>query len=304
MNKLEKKKKKVIHLTIILIIFAFGLTAYLVISDISARESTKKVDLSTPENTLHSLEDALFKNSYVMLDKIFYEDRYTSIFGELFFNKIIAVRYGYSNESELNQKRIITSLDFPKITQGKLKYLTNDVAIAILMIDEIVEPNDITAPTKNLLNVAFLIQKFDNEWKITKLYDFMTIDSNFLEIKDFNLHYLNNNFFVELDKIPLQENGESTLLYNFALDIQNISVVYEDKTLCTLGIENVHVYSGTHEFELIPEHLHNPDRLTISGTCDYSSIITDNPEDKYLLYIIISTKKQEYVIRYYGDLLL
>lgn len=298
------KKKRVISFTIILIVFAFFLTSYLVISDIVAKENEHSVNLETPESTMKSLENALFKNSYLMLDKIFYESQYTSVFGELFFDKIVSVRYGYSNDSDLNQQRIITSLDFPKITEGKLKYLTKDAAIAIMMIDEVIEPDNVIAPKKNLLNVAFLIQRFKGEWKITKLYDFMTLESSFLEIKDFNIHYLNKNFYLALKHVDYGDFRESTALYNLALQIENISVMYNNKELCSFGPEAVQVFYRDHEFELRNDQLKNPDTLTISGSCDYSSIINGDSRDKYLLYIVITTKEQEFLVRYYGDLLL
>jgi hypothetical protein len=304
MKNHEKKQKRVLLFTILLIILTLFFTFYLVINDIASKQKEIEVDLSTPEATVASLEGALFKNSYIMLDKIFYENRYSTIFGELFFDKIVSVRFGYSNDSTLNQQRIITSLDFPKIKEGELKYLTDNAAIAIMMIDEVIEPNNIAAPVKNILNVAFLIQKFNGEWKITKLYDFVSIDSDFLEVKDFNLHYLDNRFYLALNHVDYGGFTESTVLYNIALQIQNISVIYEDEVLCSFGPESIRIFLRDHEFKLRNDQLNNPDKLTITGTCDYSKIITNDPEDKYLLYIVIKTKEQEFLVRYYGDLLL
>lgn len=302
----DNNQRKIIFLTIILVVLALSFTFYIVLKDISESSKLNEVDLASPETLIESLNTAVAKRSYLMLDEIFDENHYSSIFGELFFDKMVEISFGFSDNSEITKKRIVTSNDFPNVKKGEIKYLTDYLATAILIVDEVnTKPdssNDLVL--KNALNVAFLMQKFGNQWTITKLYDFMTIDSDYLEIRDFKLHYLDNSFELDLKHKDYLGNIETTVLYNFALSINSIEILSDENVLCNFTRDDISMYQGERVIPLRSDSLKNPDKLLVSGKCDYNSIITGDFEQKYLLYVVINTDQESVLLRYYGDLLL
>jgi hypothetical protein len=302
---MHKDSKRIILASVIIIILGLFFSIYIVLNDISTSKADL-VDLSSPETTISSLQKALEEQSFVMLDRIFEETHYSPVFGELFFGKHTRVRYGFSNDDDVNRKRAVTSLDFKKVEIGKLKMLNEQAGLGLLMIDAINPYPQYDEPEiiKNLLNVAFLIQKRDGEWKITKLYDFIYIDSEFLEVRDFKLHYIDNTFFLELKHKQFEHNIQSTLLYNFALTIERIEIGTDRTILCTLNRSNVRAFGQGIEFKLKDDSLHNPEYLQIEGKCGFDSIITKDTEKKHLIYINIKTSDRIVPLVYYGDLVL
>jgi hypothetical protein len=302
---MHKDSKRIILASVIIIILGLFFSIYIVLNDISTSKADL-VDLSSPETTISSLQKALEEQSFVMLDRIFEETHYSPVFGELLFGKHTRVRYGFSDDDDVNRKRAVTSLDFKKVEIGKLKMLNEQAGLGLLMIDAINPYPQYDEPEiiKNLLNVAFLIQKRDGEWKITKLYDFIYIDSEFLEVRDFKLHYIDNTFFLELKHKQFEHNIQSTLLYNFALTIESIEIGTDRTILCALNRSNVRAFGQGIEFKLKDDSLHNPEYLQIEGKCGFDSIITKDTEKKHLIYINIKTSDRIVPLVYYGDLVL
>ncbi|MFW6231328.1 MAG: hypothetical protein ACOC32_04890, partial [Nanoarchaeota archaeon] len=293
----QRVKKWSLITTAILVVLGLLFTAFLVLYDVVQTRSQYTVDLNTPAMTVASLEKALEQESYIMLDSVFAENHYSSVFGEFFFGKNIKVSYGYSDDKTIKQKRVMTSMDVVEVKKGRLQYLTDEAAIGLLMIEDRESGN-------HLMNAAFLTQKQGDDWIIMKFYDIMMADSSILEVENFKLHYLTNELFIKLRRKELPANRESTMLYNFALSVRNITVRYDDRTLCTLGRDEIRAFKGEHEFMLKNDSLHNPDTLIIEGTCPFSDIVTRDPEQKYLFYITLETKNEDVLIYYYGDLLL
>lgn len=300
---MHKRSKRIILASVFLVILGLFFSVYIVLNDIASSKADT-VDLSSPEHTLLSLQKAIDEESYVMLDQIFEETHYTPVFGELFFGKNVQVSYGFSDDPEISRKRVISDRDFKKIEKGSLKMLTENAGLGLLLINKMnpYPQEDEPEVIKNLLNVAFLIQKKEDQWKLTKLYDFMYLDSDFLEVKDFKLHYIDNSFFLELTHKDFEGNIQSTLLYNFALSIKEIHIKSHTETLCTLNRSNIHAFGQGIEFTLKDDSLHNLDFLDVQGTCAFDKIVTQNPEEKYQLYINIDTGEKVIPLMYYGDL--
>ena len=302
----EKDKRRIIVTSTIFIVITLALTIMLVAKDLASSVAEQKVDLSSPSAMINSLQIAIDKESYVMLDKIFEENHYTSVFGELFFAKNVEVNMGFSDNPEIAQKKVLSIKERSRIIPGRIKYVTDDAATTFLLFDEV---DDYPADEDNriirhLLNAAAVIQRMDGEWRITKLYDFMQTDVDFLEIQDFKLHHLENTLYIQLARPDYEDSIETTILYNFALQVENITVQTDDEILCNLGPQNMLVKNDYAEFELKNDSLHNPDKLIIEGKCDFSQIMSKNIGEKYLIYIILKTDSREYLLRYYGDLIL
>ena len=291
------KKITIVYTTGIIMIFSLIFTFFIVINDISRTLQRHEIDLTTPENTIKTLEYGLKESSFIVLDEVFKENHYSIIFGDLFFNKNISAWYGYSNDPKINRVKTISSKDIFRIQKNNLNYLSENDAIGILVIEEN-NPN-----YKNYFTSVFLMQKLDNEWKITKFYDFAYLNSEFLEVKDFILHHINNEFRLRLAKKNIPGTSETTLLYNFALSLESVTLSYNNELLCNISNENIKIFINDNEIELNEYELKNPNTLLIEDECNFDDIITRDRERKYRIEIMLNTKFQEIPITYYGDLI-
>ncbi|MFW5852571.1 MAG: hypothetical protein ACOCUR_00920, partial [Nanoarchaeota archaeon] len=185
------KKRTIVILSAFLVILGLFLTLFLVITDIASMRRGVDVDLSSPESMVESLQTAINRESFIMLDKIFDENHYTSVFGEMLFGKDIEVSYGFSEHDKINRKKVLTTKDLDKIKKGELKYISDNAAIGFLVFQE-----RFGQETEMLTSIAFLTQKKSDGWKITKMYDFIYSKSDFFEVEDFKLHHIDNSFAI------------------------------------------------------------------------------------------------------------
>ena len=68
-----RRKPKIVVITVLFMIFTLIFTLFIVIKDISTTNKKELIDLSTPETTINSIQDAIEKKSYIMLEEIFIE---------------------------------------------------------------------------------------------------------------------------------------------------------------------------------------------------------------------------------------
>ncbi len=289
-------QKLTLRLTVFLVVIGLFFSIYVVLNDLANLRREYEVDLSSPEKTINSLERAIKLRSYTMLEQIFTETHYSSIFGEFFFGKDIDVWYGYSDDERVSRKKSIESRDIQRIKPKEIKLLTEDLGITAIVIEEQVEekPNYFTAAT--------ILQKSRDGWKISRFYDFIYLESEYLEVKDFILNHINGQFRLRLGKKETDSARESTRLYNFALSLESIEVKYGFETICKIGKENIQVFNRDTEFNLSRNSIYNIDTIKIEDDCPFNEIITRDRDRKYLMYIMLNTKEISIPIKYYGDL--
>ena len=293
----KSRKNRIIWITIIFVVLTLFFTIFLVLNDIANTWKGLEVDLSSPEKTVASLERALRQRSFIMLEEIFNENHYSSIFGEFFFGKDITVWFGYSRDPKVSRTKTISSKDIFRINPYELNYLTEDAALSILVIEE--DINGIT----NYFTAAFLFQRINGDWKITKFYDFIYLESDMIEVKDFILHHINNEFRLRLEKKEIPGALESTILYNFALSIESLELKFGHETLCKLGRESMSIFMRDNKIQLSENNLKNADIIVFENQCNFNDIVSRDRDRKYLIYILIKTRNGEIPIKYYGDLI-
>jgi hypothetical protein len=313
-----KKKKRLLLISSIIIIFSiiFSLMIY------------NQFELSTPNKTIKILEKSLYNENKNSLNSVFLDDSYSSILEHLFFKNHNT--FNYSNNLEINNlsktnfdfqygfpennelsKPIITTYDIKEITKNKIKYFSDNGAITIISLEK----------NNRRLYTGIVLEKFENKWFITRMYDFVIIDSDFFEIKDFSIDFFKKEFMISLDynKENLEKNIATSALFNLYLDIENVTIEFinensynnilttqQNNIICSYSKENINLYNSNNiipKDQIFTNNLFSVDNLIIKGTCDYSKFMSNNLEDKYLLKINFLNKNNSLItIFYYGDL--
>ena len=290
------KHKRTIAITAILVVFGLMFSIYVVLDDLARIRGEYDVDLSSPETTINSLERALKLRSYTMLEKIFMETHYSSVFGEFFFGKDIDVWYGYSDDERVSRKKSIESRDIQRIKPKEIKYLTENIGITVLVVQEEINGK------QNYFTAAVILQESHDGWKISRFYDFMYLESEYFEVRDFILNHINGQFRLRLGKKETEGARESTILYNFALGIESIEIKYGFETICIIDKDDLAVFMRENEVELSRNSIHNIDTIQIESKCGFNEVITRDRDRKYLIYIMLNKKDGAIPIKYYGDL--
>lgn len=279
-------KPKILLLSILLV-FMFGCNRI---------TGEAALDYSSPENLLLALEDALIERDFQALMNIFNDEDYAFVLRDLFFDMEdnATLHYGFPADEEL-RKPIITTNDIEMSIPNRIKYFSDDGALTAIYID--------TERTK--LFTGIVLQRYGDAWKITRMYDFFVFDNPMIDVKTFYLDFFKKlfNVTVMLSDNIRQKGYQTTFLYNTYLLLTRIDVNFHDKTLCSFGKEDVTIFIRNKQIAPEPDNLFMVDELIIVGECDYSSIVSPDLEEKYLLEIIFYLNNGLTIKGYYyGDL--
>lgn len=288
---LEKRGKMLLILILISII---SLSA----SCSMTGNSTRSFD--TPENTLKELRRSINNQNVGGLTKIFIDDDYAFVLRDMFFpltnnsKENVSLEFGFPQDDDL-KKKLVTTNDLKDLIPGRMKMLDDKTAItAVRLKTERIKPF-----------TGVVMQKIDDEWKISRLYDFMVIDSPMIEIDNFDLDFFRKSFnlTLKLDESITKKGYQTTYFFNTYLMLKKIDVVYHGQKLCSLDKEDVKLMSMGQYIKPIEDDLYMIDNLIIDGRCDYSSIVDPSLEQKYLLEIIFWLENNMFIkAYYYGDL--
>ncbi|MFP4190025.1 MAG: hypothetical protein ACLFSL_03225 [Candidatus Woesearchaeota archaeon] len=295
------KEDLVLILTGAFIVIALLLTSFLVLSDLAIVTGQDLRPQNSPENMVEALEYYINNENRAGMDRIFSDDEYSGAFEEIFFGEQVDIYFGFSELDRIRSKNQLSTHDLPSVKKGQLKNLTDEAGLTYLIIE--VERKD---DKNTVLAPATILQKSDQGWVINEIYDFMYMDSEFAEIDDFRVNYLDESVHLSIKDKYMDGLRESTRLYNFAQIVENITISYDDKVLCNIDKSNISGLGEGSTNEITSDTVYNPERITVEGECGLGHIVAEDRNQKYLLKIMMNTKdhiNQTTEILYYGNMI-
>lgn len=293
------KKDIVIISSIVFMIVALMATIFLIASDFAV---VTGMDLRSQDTSLEmskALEHYINNQNKLGIERVFFNREHASAFRDIFFGKEVKVTIGFSDKENIISKNQLSKRDLPSIRKGYMKDLTETAGLTYLIIKEIRDDsnNMITAP-------AVIIQKGKEGWVITEIYDLMYTNSTFVEIQDFRINYLESDFYISLTARYDDKFRESTLLYNFAQLVTNITVSHRGEILCTMDRSHITAEGDGFTSKIRDDRLYNPKQIVIESECDPGSIASIERNKKYTINIDINSQKDSTNIIYYGNMII
>jgi hypothetical protein len=279
-------KKSIILFSIVLLVLSTGC---------NLMTGKSVLEFSQIENVFIAMEDSFNERDFKTFSSLFNDKDYAFILRDLFFRQEdnVTLYYGFPDDEYL-KKPLITTKDLDYTIPGRIKYVDENTALTAIKVK-----------TERLnLFTGVVLQKFDNKWKITRLYDFVVFEDKMMEVGNFYLDFFKSQFNISL---VLSENIrnqglQTTFLYNTYLLIDKIDIDYHNQTLCSFSKEDITMKVRSQIISPDPDNLYMVDEFNIDGKCSYG-IVSPNLEQKYLLDIVFYLKNGIIMHGYYyGDL--
>ncbi len=295
MDHKTKHNLKVLIFTSIILFIGTSLMMYVVIRDVAYVSGHRHFSLDDKQDLMDGLEYSINTESEVGLERAFIRDEYKEAFSKILFGQEVSIDYGFSDYDRIKSRNHVPLKDFPSLRRGYSKEIAEGVRLAYLMVEHEDDPENIFTP-------AAIMKRYEDEWRISRLYDLMHTDSELLSVEDFHVNYIDEIFSVTLGEKSRDSYIRSTSLYNFALSVEEIRVSHDNETICTMDRNDIRAEGKEIDMEIKEDLLHNPRSITIEGDCNLGDIMEEDGY-KYMLDVTIESEDKDVDILYYGNMI-